>query len=130
MTTSEEVPSYYQISEFDEYQSFFDENQLAIKNMDIKTFVDSLNYIISENEKVCDMYAFIVMLNSKLPDIGQILFKYLNHNSLMIKGFKSKEQPFRNFNIFGVYEIANIPVYFLKTSCDCVLITHLFLNSL
>lgn len=57
MTTSEEVPSYYQISEFDEYQSFFDENQDIGKKYfegDYKYFIKNvlrilINGIILQN---------------------------------------------------------------------------------
>ena len=45
--------------------------------------------------------------------------------SLSIPLFSYKSQPKT-----PLFEIANIPVYFLKTSCDCVFITHLLPNSL
>ena len=51
--------------------------------------------------------------------------KKLNNLSTFIPPFSYNSHP-----SIPVELMANIPVYFLKTSCDCVFITHLLPTSL
>jgi len=94
MTTITETPSYYQESDFMEYNSIFENF-----DYDITNFVNSLNYVISEKEKPCDMFAFLQkMYKTSKP-----------HFDTIIEFLKIVEKPrydyyvSPNYNTIGVY---------------------------
>jgi len=97
MTTIIETPSYYQESDFMEYNSIFENF-----DYDITNFVNSLNYVISEKEKPCDMFAFLQkMYKTSKPHFNTII-EFLK--------IVEKEPPQRNnyyvspnYNTIGVY---------------------------
>jgi hypothetical protein len=98
MTTELETSSYYQESDFLEYSFFFEKNDLDI-TITITKFVDSLNYVISEKEKPCDMFSFIF----KMYKISK------SHCGTIIKFLKNVDTLFNddlvntNYNTIGIY---------------------------
>jgi hypothetical protein len=94
METITETPSYYQEADFLEYNSIF-------KNLefDITKFVNSLNYVISEKEKPCDMFGFLKkMYKTSKPHFDTII-KFLK----IVEKKKYDYYVSPNYNTIGVY---------------------------